>query len=57
MAIIKTKIKMIITTITIMKTNNNKNNNKEIKRLHRNKKTALISNISENFCPQNVPVL
>ena len=36
--------------------NDNENNNKNNKDILEDKETALISDISKNLCPQNVPV-
>ena len=47
---------MTIAIITKITTTNNKNNGK-YKTSLKIKKTPLISDISENLCPQNVPVL
>ena len=47
---------MTIAIITKITTTNNKNNSK-YKTSLKIKKTPLISDISENLCPQNVPVL
>ena len=55
MTTIKTIIIMIITTIAEITTNSKYNN--KIKNIFKNKKATLISDVSENLCPQNVPVL
>ena len=55
MTTIKTMIVIMIITIATKITKQQKY--QQIKSIFKNKRTPLISDISENLCPQNAPVL